>query len=64
MILPMRPKGSEGLTEEELSMLVTRDSLMGVGTGISLGDPIFASNCVNYSTFNWQNRGNPIVGPE
>ena len=34
MVLPMRPKGSEGLTEEELSMLVTRDSLMRVGTGI------------------------------
>jgi Nitrile hydratase, alpha chain len=31
MVLPMRPKGSEGLTDEELSMLVTRDSIMGVG---------------------------------
>jgi hypothetical protein len=31
MILPMRPKGTEKLSEEELSMLVTRDSLLGVG---------------------------------
>src|SRR5437867_10776144 len=31
MVLPMRPKGSEKLSEEELSMLVTRDSLLGAG---------------------------------
>jgi nitrile hydratase len=31
MVLPMRPKGTEKLSEEELSMLVTRDSLLGVG---------------------------------
>jgi nitrile hydratase len=31
MVLPMRPKGTENLSEEELSMLVTRDSLLGVG---------------------------------
>ena len=31
MVLPMRPKGTEKLSEEELSMLVTRDSILGVG---------------------------------
>jgi len=31
MVLPMRPKDTEKLSEEELSMLVTRDSLLGVG---------------------------------
>ena len=31
MVPPMRPKGTEKLSEEELSMLVTRDSILGVG---------------------------------
>lgn len=30
MILPMRPSGAEGMSEEELAGLVTRDSLIGV----------------------------------
>ena len=30
MILPMRPVGTEGMSEEELAELVTRDSLIGV----------------------------------
>ena len=30
MILPMRPSGTEGMSEEELAGLVTRDSLIGV----------------------------------
>ena len=30
LVLPMRPPGTEGLTEEELAALVTRDSLIGV----------------------------------
>jgi nitrile hydratase len=30
MVLPMRPPGAEGLSEEELAQLVTRDSLIGV----------------------------------
>jgi len=30
MILPMRPTGTEGMSEEELAGLVTRDSLIGV----------------------------------
>ena len=30
MVLPMRPEGTEGLSEEELAELVTRDSLVGV----------------------------------
>ena len=32
LVLPMRPKGSEGLGEEELARLVTRDSMIGVAT--------------------------------
>ncbi len=31
MVLPMRPVGSEGLDEDALAALVTRDSLIGVG---------------------------------
>jgi nitrile hydratase len=30
MVLPMRPPGTEGMGEEELTALVTRDSLIGV----------------------------------
>ena len=30
LVLPMRPAGTEGMSEEELSALITRDSLIGV----------------------------------
>jgi nitrile hydratase len=30
LVLPMRPAGTEGLSEEELAALVTRDSMIGV----------------------------------
>jgi nitrile hydratase subunit alpha len=30
MVLPERPSGSEGLTEDELAALVTRDAMIGV----------------------------------
>ena len=30
MVLPMRPPGTEGMSEEELTQLVTRDCLIGV----------------------------------
>jgi nitrile hydratase subunit alpha len=29
LVIPMRPKGSDGLSEEELAKLVTRDSMIG-----------------------------------
>ena len=32
IVLPMRPEGSEGLSEEELAALVTRDCMIGVAT--------------------------------
>lgn len=31
LVLPMRPAGSEGLNEEQLAALVTRDSMIGTG---------------------------------
>ncbi len=31
LVLPMRPAGSEGMTEEQLAELVTRDSMIGTG---------------------------------
>ena len=31
MVLPLRPEGTAGLSEEDLASLVTRDSLVGVG---------------------------------
>jgi nitrile hydratase len=30
LVLPLRPKGTEGLSETELARLVTRDSMIGV----------------------------------
>ncbi|MCH6544970.1 MAG: nitrile hydratase subunit alpha [Deltaproteobacteria bacterium] len=30
MVIPIRPKGTEGMTEDQLAELVTRDSLIGV----------------------------------
>ena len=32
MVLPLRPAGTEGHTEEQLAALVTRDAMVGVGT--------------------------------
>lgn len=32
LVVPMRPAGTDGLSEEELAALVTRDSMIGVGT--------------------------------
>jgi nitrile hydratase len=29
LVIPMRPAGSEGLTEDQLAVLVTRDSMIG-----------------------------------
>ena len=34
MVLPLRPEGTEGMAEEDLVTLVTRDSLVGVGIPI------------------------------
>jgi nitrile hydratase len=31
LVIPLRPPGTEGLTEEELAELVTRDSMIGTG---------------------------------
>lgn len=35
MVMPLRPEGTEGMTEEGLAALVTRDSLVGVGVADS-----------------------------
>lgn len=37
LVLPMRPAGSEGLGEEDLAGLVTRDSMIGVGLALASG---------------------------
>jgi nitrile hydratase len=37
LVLPMRPDGTEGLDEDELAALVTRDSM--IGTGLPLVRP-------------------------
>ena len=31
MVLPLRPAGTEGWSEEQLAALVTRDSMIGTG---------------------------------
>ena len=38
MVLPMRPAGTEHLSEEELAALVTRDSMIGTGIASSQAD--------------------------
>jgi len=38
MVLPMRPPGTETLSEEELAALVTRDSMIGTGLPRTPGD--------------------------
>jgi nitrile hydratase len=35
LVLPMRPKGTEGHTEDELAALVTRDSMIGVTSPVA-----------------------------
>ena len=35
MVLPMRPAGTEGFSEEKLAALVTRDSMIGTGLPLS-----------------------------
>ena len=35
LVLPQRPPGTEGMTEEELVALVTRDSMIGVGMALA-----------------------------
>ena len=38
LVLPMRPAGTEGMSEEALADLVTRDSMIGTGLAKSPGD--------------------------
>ena len=38
LVIPMRPSGSEGLSEEQLAALVTRDSMIGTGLPLSQGN--------------------------
>ena len=40
LVLPQRPAGSEGLSEDELARLVTRDSMIGTGLAHAPGAPI------------------------
>ena len=35
LVLPMRPAGTEGWSEEKLAALVTRDSMVGTGLALS-----------------------------
>jgi nitrile hydratase len=39
LVLPMRPKGTESFSEEQLSELVTRDSMIGTGFPKTPGAP-------------------------
>jgi nitrile hydratase len=40
MVLPMRPAGTEGLSEERLADLVTRDSMIGTGLPKQPAEPV------------------------
>jgi len=35
LVLPMRPAGTEGMTEEQLAELITQESMIGVGLALS-----------------------------
>lgn len=35
LVVPMRPEGTDGMTEEELAALVTRDSMIGTGRALT-----------------------------
>jgi nitrile hydratase len=37
LVLPMRPEGTEGMDEEQLAALVTRDSMIGTGLPLAPG---------------------------
>lgn len=37
LVIPRRPDGTDGMSEEELSRLVTRDSMIGTATALSPG---------------------------
>ena len=37
IVLPMRPKGTEGWSEEKLTKLVTRDAMIGTGLALAAG---------------------------
>ncbi len=37
MVLPMRPEGTQGWSEEQLAQLVTRDAMVGTGLALSPG---------------------------
>jgi nitrile hydratase subunit alpha len=37
LVIPQRPRGSEGLMEDELAALVTRDSMIGTGLALEPG---------------------------
>jgi len=39
LVLPMRPKGTDGWNEEQLAELVTRDSMIGTGFPKTPGAP-------------------------
>ena len=39
LVLPMRPEGTEGWSEEQLAGLVTRDSMIGTGLPRKPGAP-------------------------
>jgi nitrile hydratase len=40
LVVPMRPEGTEGLSEEALAELVTRDSMIGVGLALGPGQEV------------------------
>jgi nitrile hydratase len=38
LVIPMRPQGTDGMTEEQLADLVTRDSMIGTGLALRPGE--------------------------
>ena len=39
LVVPLRPKGSEGMTEDQMAELVTRDSMIGTGLPLEVNRP-------------------------
>jgi nitrile hydratase subunit alpha len=41
LVLPLRPEGSDGFTEAQLALLVTRDSMIGTGLALAPQEKAF-----------------------
>src|SRR5262249_18542528 len=51
IVLPMRPAGTEGLSEQQLAELVTRDSMIGTGLPRAPGEAQRCTACTTWAAW-------------